>query len=167
MRTAFVASGFVFAALMWMLYGRGEPALVPDWTASLPGFNASLNATTLVLVSLGVAAIRSGRRNLHIGLLSGALVAEAVFLLSYATYHYFQGDTPYAGTGVLRPIYFTVLISHVVSSALALPLVLTAAALAVSRRFAAHRRWARVAAPIWIFVAITGLVVYAMLHGGS
>ncbi len=164
-RVAFGISGAVFAALIWLLYMRTAPENVPAWTASLPGVNAALNAATLTLVSLGVLAIRSGRRNVHIGLLAAALAVGTAFLLSYVTYHVFQGDTPYAGTGLLRPVYFTVLITHIVASALALPLVLTAALLAARRRFAAHRRWARVAAPIWVYVSLSGLVVYAMLYG--
>ncbi len=164
-RSAFLVSGVVFAALMWLLYLRAAPAVVPMWTASLPGVNASLNAATLTLVSLGVLAIRSGRRNVHIGLLGAALAVGASFLVSYAVYHYFQGDTPYPGEGLLRPVYFTVLITHIVASAVALPLVLTTALLAVNRRFSTHRRWARVAAPVWVYVSLSGLVVYAMLHG--
>ncbi len=164
-RIAFLTSGGVFGVLMWLLYLRAAPTAVPGWTASLPGVNAALNATTLTLVSLGVLAIRSGRRSLHIALLVAALAAGAVFLSSYVTYHYFEGDTPYPGGGFLRPVYFTVLITHIVASAVALPLILTSVLLAVSRRFATHRRWARVTAPVWVYVSLSGLVVYAMLHG--
>ncbi len=164
-RTAFLASGAVFAFLMWQLYLRAAPSEVPAWTVAIPRINAGFNATTTLLVCLGVAAIRSGRRRLHGGLQIAALVSGTLFLAGYVTYHHFHGDTPYPGTGFLRPIYFLVLITHILASAAAVPLVVSAALLAARRRFSHHRRWARVAVPVWLTASVTGLVVYFMLYG--
>lgn len=164
-RAAFFVSGAIFAFLMWQLYLREAPAAAPEWTAGIPRMNAGFNASTTLLISLGVAAIRSGRPRLHAGLQIGALVTGTLFLAGYVTYHHYHGDTPYPGTGVLRPVYFSILIIHIVASAAAVPLVLSTALLAARRRFSHHRRWARIAVPVWLSASVTGLIVYFMLYG--
>lgn len=164
-RIAFAASGAVFAFLMYQLYLREPGPAAPAWTASIPAVNAGFNAATTTLVCLGVLAIRSGRRRLHIGLQVGALVTTSLFLVGYLTYHHFHGDTPYPGTGVLRPIYFTILVTHILASMAGLPLITTTVLLAATRRFAHHRRWARLTVPVWLYASLTGLAVYALLHG--
>lgn len=163
-RVAFLASGAVFAFLLYQLYLRPPAASIPDWTASLPAVNAGLNAATTALVCLGVLAIRGGRRRLHAGLQIAALGSGALFLAGYVIYHHYQGDTPYPGTGFLRPFYFFVLITHILASAAALPLLVTTVLFAATRRFSFHRRWARVTVPVWLYASLTGLVVYAMLY---
>ncbi len=164
-RTAFFASGAVFAFLMWQLYLRAAPSDVPEWTAAIPRINAGFNATTTLLVCLGVAAIRTGRRRLHAALQIAGLISGSLFLTGYITYHHYHGDTPYPGTGFLRPIYFSILITHILASAAAVPLVVSTALLAARRRFSHHRRWARVAVPVWLTASVTGLIVYFMLYG--
>ena len=163
-RIAFAIGGAVFALILYLLYLRQPASSAPAWTEALPGVNAAFNLATTSLICLGVAAIRSGRRRLHAGLLVAALVSAAGFLAGYLAYHHFQGDTPYPGTGSWRAVYFLVLGTHILASAVSLPLVLTAALFALRRRFAPHRRWARIAVPVWRCGALTGLVVYAMLH---
>ena len=163
-RIAFVAGGAVFAFIIWQLYLRPPADSVPEWTAALPAVNVAFNATTTSLIALGVVSIRSGRRRLHIAFQIAALVSAALFLAGYLTYHHFQGDTPYPGTGLLRPVYFFFLITHILSSAVSLPLILTTVAFAASRRFGFHRRWARTTVPVWLYASVTGLIVYAMLH---
>ena len=163
-RTAFTIGGAIFAFIIWQLYLRPAATSAPAWTASLPAVNAAFNATTTSLICLGVLAIRNGRRRLHIGFQVAALVSAALFLAGYLTYHHFQGDTPYPGTGILRPIYFFFLITHILSSAVSLPLILTTVSFAATRRFQVHRRWARVTVPVWLYASLTGLVVFAMLH---
>ncbi len=164
-RAAFLAAGAVFAFLLWQLYLRAPPAEVPAWSGSIPRINAALNAATTTLIALGVAAIRSGRRRLHAALQISALTTGALFLAGYVTYHHFHGDTPYPGVGFLRPVYFFVLITHILASGAAVPLVLSAAMLAIRRRWVHHRKWARVAVPVWLYASVTGLIVYFMLHG--
>ena len=164
-RTAFTIGGAVFAFIIWQLYLRPPAGSVPEWTAALPAVNAAFNATTTSLIALGVVAIRNGRRRLHAGFQIAALVSAGCFLAGYLTYHHFHGDTPYPGTGMLRPIYFFFLITHILASAVSLPLILTTVSFAASRRFAFHRRWARATVPVWLYASITGLIVYVMLHG--
>ncbi len=163
-RTAFMTGGAIFAFIIWQLYLRPPATSVPGWTASLPAMNAAFNATTTTLICLGVLAIRNGRRRLHIGFQIAALVSAALFLVGYLTYHHFQGDTPYPGTGFLRPIYFFCLITHVLASAVSVPLILTTVSFAATRRFSFHRRWARVTVPVWLYASLTGLIVYGLLH---
>ena len=164
-RTAFFIGGAIFAFIIWQLYLRPPATSVPEWTASLPALNAAFNATTTTLICLGVLAIKNGRRRLHAGFQITALVSAGLFLAGYLTYHHFQGDTPYPGTGFVRPIYFFCLITHVMASAVSVPLILTTVSFAATRRFSWHRRWARVTVPVWLYASLTGLVVYAMLHG--
>ena len=163
-RVAFLASGAVFAFLLYQLYFRPAAVSVPDWSASLPAVNAAFNAATTALVCLGVLSIRRGRRRLHAGFQIAALVAGAAFLAGYVIYHHYHGDTPYPGGGWLRPLYFFILVTHILAAATALPLLLTTVLLAATRRFAVHRRWARVTVPVWLYASLTGIVVYLMLH---
>ena len=164
-RIAFTIGGAIFALIIWQLYLRPPATSIPEWTAALPAVNAAFNAATTALIALGVLSIRAGRLRLHIGFQVAALASAALFLAGYLTYHHFQGDTPYAGTGGLRPIYFFFLITHILASAVSVPLILSTVLFAATRRFRMHRRWARATVPIWLYASVTGLVVYAMLHG--
>jgi putative membrane protein len=93
-----------------------------------------------------------------------ALASSGVFLVSYVTYHAYHGDSTFLGQGAVRPIYFAILISHILLSVVALPLVLSTVYLSLSGRFAVHRRLARWTFPIWLYVSVTGVVVFAMLQ---
>ncbi|MFZ1864945.1 MAG: DUF420 domain-containing protein [Polyangiales bacterium] len=130
----------------------------------MPAVNAALNATAASLLLLGLAAIRSGRRDVHKRLMVSAFAASAVFLVGYVVYHYAHGDTPYQGVGAIRTVYFTILISHVLLSIVMLPMILTTLYLAARRRFSVHKRLARWTLPIWLYVSVTGVVIYFMLR---
>lgn len=130
----------------------------------LPAVNASLNAMAALLLAAGWVAIRQRRVRLHRQLMVLAFVASALFLVSYLSYHWVHGDTRYQGEGVLRVIYFTVLITHILLSTVVLPAALTAFYLAWKRRFVLHRRLMRIALPIWLYVSVTGVVIYFMLR---
>lgn len=166
-RIAFFVSGTIFALLLYLLYVQPPAISAPAWTGSLPAVNAGWNALTLSLVCLGVLAIRRGRRRLHAGLQIAALTSGALFLAGYVVYHHFHGDTPYPGTGVLRPIYFFILITHILASAAALPLLLSTVLFAATRRFSLHRRWARVTVPVWLYASLTGLLVFVFLTAAA
>lgn len=155
-----VAIGF----LGWLLVVREASGINAD-LGFMPGVNATLNATSATLLALGFAAIRSGRREIHQRLMVSAFVASVVFLVGYVLYHYAHGDTPYQGVGAIRTVYFTILISHVLLSIVMLPMILTTFYLASRRRFAAHKRLARWTLPIWLYVSVTGVVIYFMLRG--
>jgi uncharacterized membrane protein YozB (DUF420 family) len=130
----------------------------------LPALNALLNTTTFVLLAVGYAFARSGRREAHRRVMLAALATSALFLASYLVYHAQVGSVRYAGHGPLRTVYFAVLISHTVLAAAIVPLVLVTLARALRGRFDAHRRVARYTLPIWAYVSTTGVVVYLMLY---
>ncbi len=117
-----------------------------------------------VLISAGLWAIKQRKRTLHMQLMFAAFASSALFLVNYIYYHFSHGDTHFLGQGVVRPIYFTVLITHVLLSVVTFPMILTSFYLGLSNRLVTHRRlskwtWAR-----WMYVSVTGVVVYFMLH---
>jgi putative membrane protein len=130
----------------------------------LPALNATLNGTAAVLLGAGWLAIRGRRVRLHRQLMVLAFAASALFLVSYLVYHWVHGDTRYQGEGPMRVVYFAVLISHILLSITVVPAALTAFYLAWTRQFARHRRIMRVALPIWLYVSVTGVVIYFMLR---
>jgi len=134
------------------------------WYENLPHLNAFLNLTSFILLLAGYAAIRRRNEKLHVRLMLRAVIVSALFLASYVTYHYKVGHTTYPGTGLVRSIYLTILFSHISLAVLTVPLVLTTLALAFRKRFDRHKRWARWTLPIWLYVSITGVIVYVMLY---
>jgi putative membrane protein len=149
--------------LGWLLLVREGGGINAD-LSFMPGVNAILNATSATLLMLGFGAIRSGRREIHKRLMVSAFAASAVFLIGYVLYHYTHGDTQYQGSGAIRTVYFTILITHVLLSIVMLPMILTTFYLAAQGRFAAHKRLARWTLPIWLYVSVTGVVIYSMLR---
>jgi uncharacterized membrane protein YozB (DUF420 family) len=130
----------------------------------LPTVNAILNSTSAVLLVTGFAFIKKGQIQKHLICMASALMVSTLFLISYLFYHYHVGSVRYQGIGFLRTIYFTILISHTILAALIVPLILRTLYLAVRGRFDLHRRWARWTFPLWLYVSITGVVIYAMLY---
>ena len=133
-------------------------------TGDLPTLNAALNATSAILLVTGYSFIRLRRVTAHRACMLLALLASALFLTSYVVYHARVGSIPYRGSGWLRPAYFTILISHTVLAVAIVPLVAITVARALRTDFARHAAIARVTLPIWIYVSITGVVVYLMLY---
>lgn len=130
----------------------------------LPALNAALNATAAVLLVAGYVAIRRQAVTVHKALMLAAFFVSMAFLTSYLFYHYHHGSTPFKGRGLLRIFYFTILITHVVLAVVNLPLVLVTLSRALRGRFEAHRRIARITLPVWLYVSVTGVVVYLMLY---
>jgi putative membrane protein len=149
--------------LGWLLLVR-ESGGTAAGLSFMPAVNATLNAASATLLLFGLRAIRSGRRELHKRLMVSAFAASAVFLVGYVIYHYAHGDTRYHGVGPIRLLYFGILITHVVLSIMMLPMILTTLYLATRGRFAAHKRLARWTLPIWLYVSITGVVIFLMLR---
>ncbi len=131
----------------------------------LPTLNACLNATAGFLVLIGYVLIRRGQRKAHGRVMRSAFAVSTVFLASYLTYHYQVGHTTYEGEGIIRAVYLSILLTHVVLAALVVPLVLRTLFLARRRRWDKHRWWGRLTLPIWLYVSVTGVVVYFMLYG--
>ncbi len=130
----------------------------------LPAVNASLNALAAVLLIIGYREIRSGRVARHRAAMIAACATSTLFLVSYVTYHAHAGSRPFAGRGAIRPVYFTILISHVVLAAAILPLALVTLTRALRERFDTHAALARWTLPIWLYVSVTGVAVYFMLY---
>lgn len=135
--------------------------------AQLPALNASLNAASAVLLCAGYLLIRRRRTAAHRACMLSALVCSALFLASYLTYHYHAGSVPYRGPGWTRPLYFAILISHTILAAAVVPLVLVTLGRALRERFERHAAIARWTLPIWMYVSVTGVVIYLMLYGAA
>ena len=132
--------------------------------ADLPALNAALNATSAVLLTAGWRLIRTGRRSAHRITMTAALVTSTAFLTSYVIYHANAGSRPYQGTGALRLVYFVILITHVVLAAAIVPMVLMTVTRAFRAQFPRHRAIARWTLPLWLYVSVTGVVIYVMLY---
>jgi uncharacterized membrane protein YozB (DUF420 family) len=134
----------------------------------LPAFNALMNGVATVLLVAGYVAIRRGRRVGHGRLMRSAFVASAVFLAGYLTYHFAVvpelGHTEYHGEGALRAAYYAMLLSHILLAVVNLPMVLRTLWLAHREDWPRHRRWARWTFPIWLYVSVTGVLVYVVLY---
>jgi putative membrane protein len=129
----------------------------------LPAFHASLNFTTAILLCVGYYCIRTGRRTIHKYCMITAFVLSCIFLISYVVYHMFTPPTHYGGEGAIKYIYFFILITHISLSAIIIPLVLFTMTRALQERFDKHKRIARRTLPIWLYVAVTGVIVYLMI----
>ena len=132
--------------------------------ADLPALNATLNALSAVFLTAGYILIRRGKWTLHKRCMLAALVTSAVFLVSYLTYHYNIGSKPFTGQGLIRALYFTILITHVLLAFTVLPLALTTVARGLWSQFDRHVRVARWTLPVWMYVSVTGVLVYWMLY---
>ena len=132
--------------------------------SDLPALNACLNATSALFLLLAYLAIRRREIDRHRGLMLAAAITSAVFLASYLTYHARVGSVRFTGQGPVRTIYFAILISHTILAVTVLPLVLRTLYLGLRRRDGQHRRIARWTFPIWLYVSVTGVVVYVMLY---
>ena len=152
------------AFLIWLIYLKTPSPTEAGWVAILPATNALCNTLCAGCLISGWVFIRRGNRTAHMRAMISAVGFSALFFLGYVVYHNFHGDTPFAGQGVIRPIYFFVLISHIVLSVVILPLVLSTIYHAARRQFATHRKIARVTLPLWLYVSITGVVVFFMLQ---
>ena len=134
-----------------------------DYSA-LPAVNATLNAISTIFLSVGWMFIRRGDMRRHRFCMLAAFVTSALFLTSYLIYHANVGSVPFQGQGGIRVVYFVILITHIVLAALILPLALITLSRALARRFDRHRRIARVTLPLWLYVSVTGVVIYLMLY---
>jgi len=132
--------------------------------SDLPALNATLNGMAGCCLVAGYVCIRRGRRGAHRACMTAALVASSLFLVSYVVYHANAGSRPFPGTGIARPVYFTILITHVVLAAVILPMAIITLARALRGRFDRHRRIARWTLPLWLYVSVTGVVIYWMLY---
>ena len=132
--------------------------------SDLPTVNALLNGTAASLLVAGFLLIRAGRREAHRRAMTAAFACSVLFLVSYLVYHFEAGSVRFRGTGSVRTVYLTILLTHTVLAAIVPFLAVTTLVLARKGRFDAHRRLARVTLPVWLYVSVTGVLVYLMLY---
>lgn len=129
----------------------------------LPPIYATINGITAIVLVIAVIAIKNGNRKLHERLMKSAIILSVLFLAMYVAYHMTSESTKYGGEGTLRYVYFFILISHIVLSIGVIPLVLITYVRALAERFDKHKKIAKITFPIWLYVAITGVIVYLMI----
>lgn len=135
-----------------------------EYISYLPHLNACLNSTSALLLIAGYLFIRSGKVAAHRACQISALLVSILFLTSYLTYHFNHGTTRFQGTGFVRPLYFTILTSHTFLAVVIVPLVVITFYRAFRLDFVRHRKIARITLPLWLYVSITGVIVYVMLY---
>ena len=159
-----VVSATALLILATLMLGRDPAQGMAPNVAALPIVNALLNTMSAVLLTSGFVFIR--RRNVaaHRACMLGAFAVSVVFLACYLVYHYHAGSRPFAGQGWIRPVYFVLLVSHIVLAAVIVPLALTTIYRGLSAQLDRHKRLARRTLPIWLYVSITGVIVYLLLY---
>lgn len=132
---------------------------------SLPVVNASLNALATVLIVAGLVAIKADRKRLHKACMAGAIAVSAAFLTCYLIYHFnVVAVTKFTHAGWPKTIYYFILLTHIPLAILVLPLLVMTVWPAIQGRYEIHKRWARITAPVWLYVSVTGVLVYMMLY---
>ena len=147
--------------LVAALFGIRIPDVEP--LSFLPPIYASINGLTAVLLLLALWAIKNGKREFHQRLMTLCVLLSLLFLIMYVAYHMTSDSTPYGGEGILRSLYFFILISHIILSIVIIPLVLKTYLRAYLGKIEKHRKLARITFPIWLYVAVTGVVIYIMI----
>ena len=153
--------------LFWLIYFKAGSPQKSSLIARLPALNASLNSLSATFLIAGYLAVRRGNWRRHMKWMLAALATTALFFVSYVVYHNYHGDTKFTGTGFVRPVYFFILISHIVLSVVVVPMILLSFFLALSGRLGPHRRLSRFTLPIWLYVSVTGVLVFVMLKAFS
>jgi len=154
----------VASFLVWLTYAKPETSSSPPWIGSLAPLSAIFNTICASLLIAGFLAIRRHQTSLHRGLMLGALFFSALFFVSYVTRHYFEGDTIFGGSGWIRNGYLLMLATHVFGSVLVLILLPITLRFAILNRFASHRSLNRWLFPIWLYVSVTGVLIYLLLR---
>jgi putative membrane protein len=157
------ATGFLF----WLIYVHTAPQAFATRMLFLPALDALLNGLAAICLIVGFLFITRRNIKAHRRSMVTALILSSLFLIVYTINHALHGDILYQGQGVLRTVYFSVLISHIVLCIVALPMVLITFFFSLTGRFPQHKKIARFTLPIWLYVSITGVAVFAMLHAGA
>jgi putative membrane protein len=161
-------SAVAFAFLVWLIYfNTKSESADPNALTFLPGFNALLNGLSATCIIIGVALIKRGHRTAHIASMVSAITLSAIFLVSYIVYHNIHGDTKFASEGLIRYTYFGILISHITLTVFALPLIFSAVYFALTKQFELHKKVVKYTVPIWLYVSITGVIIYFLLRFNS
>ena len=157
-----LVSVVVFMAVV--VLGRVEVPMGGDFDVHLfAGFNAIINSTVSVLLVAGLVAVRKRKYQLHKKLMLSAMILSVLFLVSYICHHLFAGDTKFGGEGAIRYFYYFILITHIILAAIILPFILFTTYRAMIAEWPQHRKLAKITWPIWLYVSVTGVLVYLMI----
>lgn len=156
-------AAFIF--LIWLIYFKGGSEYTDDsFVGNLPALNAFFNSISTLFLLFGIVFIRRRNYLMHMRSMLAAFVSSTFFLVSYVIYHNFHGHTVFPGEGTIKVVYLSILFSHIVLSAFVVPLILGSFYLAFSGKFAIHRKLSKYTFPIWLYVSITGVVIYFFLR---
>ncbi|TKD66644.1 DUF420 domain-containing protein [Flavobacterium sp. ASW18X] len=151
----------VIPVVVAVLFRYRIPNVAP--LSFLPPIYASINGLTAIFLVWAVIAIKKGNQKLHQNLMTSCIVFSLLFLVMYVAYHMTSDSTPFGGVGAIKYIYLFILATHIILSIAIIPLVLITYSKAYLQDFRAHRKWAKITFPIWLYVAVTGVVVYIMI----
>lgn len=157
------ATGFLF----WLIYVHTAPQAFATRLLFLPALDAMLNGLAAICLMVGFFFITRRNIRAHRRSMITALVLSCLFLVCYTLNHALHGDILYQGQGALRTVYFSILISHILLCIIALPMVLITFFFSLTGRFPQHKKIARFTLPVWLYVSVTGVMVFAMLHAGA
>ena len=159
-----LTSVIVITFLAWLIYfKKAADRGTLMWISYLPALNALLNFMCSVCLVRGYILIKKGRKTEHRNMMLTAIGLSTLFLVSYITYHHYQGDTKFINPGNIRYVYFSILISHIIASVTVVPMIFTTVYFAATGNFIKHPKIARITFPIWLYVSITGVVIFLML----
>lgn len=159
-----ILSLIILSFLIWLIYFKeGSSPLGGTWINTLPAINAFLNSLTALFLIMGYVFIKKNRIFWHKLLMLAATTTSGLFLIGYITYHHFHGDTKFVAVGMIRPLYFGILISHILLSTLQVPLILSTLYFAFTQKFVKHKKVAKITFPIWLYVSVTGVAIFIML----
>lgn len=156
-------SASVVSFLFWLIYVKHAAAYASVAVGYLPAVNATLNAVSATLLVAAFVAVRRRRYAAHWRLTSAALVSSALFFVGYVVYHHFHGDTKFLATGAVRPVYFFILISHILLSVVVVPMILGSFYLSLAGKLRGHKVLSRWTLPIWLYVSVTGVLIFAFI----
>lgn len=157
------AIAVVLPLVVAVLYYMPKSGEAGEMVRAIPFFNAIVNGCTFLLITAGIVAIKTGKQTWHRYFMMSAMVMSVIFLLGYVAYHAQVESTPFGGEGMIRTVYFIILISHIVLAAVIAPLVLVTVYRAIKGDFEKHKKIAKITYPIWLYVSITGIIVYVMI----
>lgn len=157
-------SAAILAFLFWLIYFKTPGQTESDWISNLPSVFTLFNAISACCLMIGIMAIKRGIKKLHIAMMISATFSSGLFLIFYIIYSNYHGDSEFLGEGIIRPIYFFILISHIFLSVIVVPLILLTLWFAIKKLYDRHKRIAKWTFPIWMYVSVTGVLVYLILH---
>ncbi|MEO1022436.1 MAG: DUF420 domain-containing protein [Bacteroidota bacterium] len=150
--------------LFWLIYFKGGSEQTYPWVGNLPIVNASFNTLSTIFLIMGIIQIRKKNFVKHMRFMLAAFVSSAFFLVSYVIYHNFAGHTVFGGEGFIKGVYLFILISHIILSAAVVPLILSSFYFALAGKLNTHRKVSKITFPIWLYVSVTGVIVFFMLR---